>query len=61
MPFDTEVHTDLVFAPAADLAAAFDNAQAPDMAWTAANPDRALTFLFVSPQPCAALDALLAA
>ena len=44
-----------------DLGAAFDGARAPDAGWAEANPDRALAFLFVSPQPCEALDALLAA
>ncbi len=36
-------------------------AAAPDAAWALANPDRALAFLMVAPQPCEALDALLAA
>ena len=36
-------------------------ASALDAAWAAANPDRALAFLFLDPQPCEALDALLAA
>lgn len=29
--------------------------------WAAQNPDRALAFLFVAPQDCAAVDVLLAA
>jgi hypothetical protein len=45
----------------ADLGAAFAAARAPDPAWAAANPDRALAFLMVYPQPCEALDQLLAA
>lgn len=63
MPFDT-ANTD--FAPAfaapglADLASAF-GAEAPSPAQALANPDAALAFLFLSPRPCAALDALIAA
>ena len=30
-----------------------------DVAWAVANPERALAFLMVAPQPCEALDALL--
>ena len=45
----------------ADLGAAFAAAAAPDAGWAEANPDRALAFLMVAPQPCEALDALLAA
>jgi hypothetical protein len=54
MPFDAELpisHT-LTFAPAAVVAD-----PAPEMAL--ADPDRLLAFLYVSPRPCAALDALL--
>jgi hypothetical protein len=32
----------------------------PDPAWAAADPARLLAYLFISPRPCAALDALLA-
>lgn len=28
--------------------------------WTAENPDKALAFLFVAPQDCAAVDVLMA-
>ena len=31
---------------------------APCPVWTAANPDRALAFLFVAPQDCDAVDVL---
>lgn len=41
--------------PDADLAAAPD----PDVDWARRNPDRLLALLYVSPRPCAALDALL--
>jgi len=33
---------------------------APCPVWTAANPDRALAFLFVAPQDCDAVDVLTA-
>ena len=63
MPFDT-ANTDLAPAFSApslsDLAAAFDR-EAPSVEAAAANPNATLAFLFVSPRPCAALDALLAA
>jgi len=39
----------------AALAAAAD----PDPQWAERHPDRLLAFLYVSPRPCAALDALL--
>ena len=60
MPFDVAadpapiVHT---LVQEADRAAA----GAPDADWALANPDRALAFLFLAPQPCEGLDALLAA
>jgi hypothetical protein len=31
----------------------------PDPAWALRNPEKFLAFLFVSPRPCEALDALL--
>lgn len=31
----------------------------PEPEWAARFPDRALTYLFVSPRPCAALDVIL--
>jgi hypothetical protein len=64
MPFDVAARPAAPAAFAAetpDLAAAFARAGAPEADWAVANPDRALAFLMVSPQPCAALDALLAA
>ena len=63
MPFDVADHAPVVhaFARGAELSAAFEAAARPDAAWAAANPDRALAFLFVCPQPCEALDELLAA
>lgn len=63
MPFDT---ANIDLAPAfsaptlSDLAAAFDR-EAPSAADALANPNAALAFLLLSPRPCAALDALLAA
>lgn len=64
MPFDTAAVDPLAphFAQPAllDLAALFD-ADAPSAAETLANPQAALAFLFLSPRPCGALDALLRA
>lgn len=63
MPFDA-ANTDFapVFAAAtlSGLSAAFE-AETPTPAQALANPDAALAFLFLAPQPCAALDALIAA
>ena len=64
MPFDVAADpapVALSLSHPGDLGAAFTVARAPDAAWAAANPDRALAFLMVAPQPCEALDALLAA
>ena len=60
MPFDIAAEP-VVQSPANHVAAAFEAAHEPEAAWAAANPDRALAFLFVDPRPCEALDALLAA
>ena len=60
MPFDIAAEP-LVQSPANDLAAAFEEARAPEAGWAAENPDRALALLFVDPRPCEALDVLLAA
>jgi hypothetical protein len=64
MPFDT-AQTDFAApfaAPAlTDLLHALDAAEAPTAEQALANPQAALAFLFLSPRPCAALDALLAA
>jgi hypothetical protein len=46
------------FRPAAPTVAAAEAAPCP--VWTAANPDRALAFLFVAPQDCDAVDVLTA-
>ena len=64
MPFDAALEpapVALSLSRAGELDAAFVVARAPDASWAQANPDRALAFLFVAPQPCEALDALLAA
>ncbi|HEV7228675.1 hypothetical protein [Brevundimonas sp.] len=45
------------FRPAAPIVAP---GAAPCPVWTAANPDRALAFLFVAPQDCDAVDVLTA-
>ncbi len=31
----------------------------PDLAWAATDPARLLAYLFISPRPCPALDALI--
>ena len=55
MPYDTAQLDAPVFA-----AAAADDG-APSVELALANPEAALAFLYLSPRPCAALDALLAA
>ena len=55
MPFDAAAFS----AEPTNLAAAFDAARPPEAEWALANPEKALAFLMVAPQPCAALDALL--
>ncbi len=58
---------DSVVAPRAPLSAdlttaeVIDRAGAPCPVWTAANPDRALAWLFVAPADCMAVDILTAA
>ena len=42
-----------------DLGAAIATAADPAVDWAKLHPDRLLAFLYVSPRPCAALDALL--
>ncbi len=59
MPFDAAAPTDTLIGFNAPAGLPFVEARAPDAAWAAANPERALAFLMVAPQPCAALDALL--
>ena len=64
MPFDVAARPAAPAAFAAepaDISAAYAEAGELDAAWAVANPDRALAFLMVCPQPSAALDALLAA
>ena len=54
MPYDiAELDSPAFAAPALD--------DAPSAEEALANPEAALAFLFLSPRPCAALDALLAA
>jgi hypothetical protein len=57
MPFDAAATETLVHFNAP--AEAPSDTAALDAAWAVANPERALAFLMVAPQPCAALDALL--
>ena len=64
MPFDIAADPAPIVqsvAQEADLGAAFAAAAAPKADWAVANPDRALAFLMVAPQPCESLDVLLAA
>ena len=66
MPFDAAARPlaeTVTFSQAApcDLTDAFAAAGELDANWAARHPERALAFLMVSPSPCAALDALLAA
>lgn len=62
MPFDAGFPQETPAQPqAAAMAALIDSAVAPDADWAARNPERALAFLFVAPQDCAAADVLMAA
>ena len=65
MPFDAEasVRADDLFRaiPQTDLGEAIVLAADPSPELAAADPARLLAYLFVSPRPCAALDALLEA
>lgn len=55
MAFDTATYS----TPAAAIIPVVDvDALCP--IWAAANPDKALAFLFVAPQDCAAFDVLMA-
>ena len=63
MPFDAEasVRAAHMFCaiPQADMSEAIATAADPAPAMAQADPAGLLAFLFVSPRPCAALDALL--
>ena len=63
MPFDAAdtAYAEAFAAPALHALAPAFAAEAPTAEQALANPDAALAFLFLSPRPCAALDALLAA
>ena len=63
MPFDIAARpaAEMIQFAATDLRAAFAQTTELDPVWAAANPEKALAFLMVSPSPCAALDVLLAA
>lgn len=60
MAFDAEVIPTVAFTADLTAAQAIDAAGAPCPAWTAANPDRALAWLFVAPNDCLAVDVLTA-
>jgi len=66
MPFDAEAPAARAaqlfcgIAAADDLGIAISTAADPDPMWAERHPDRLLAFLYVSPRPCAALDALIA-
>ena len=59
MPFDAAAAPVVQSTLATDLTAAFDRAAEPTADDALENPGQALAFLFVSPRPCAALDALM--
>jgi hypothetical protein len=63
MPFDAEapVREISIVPAAADLGVALVFAADPAPEWAEHHPDRLLAFLYVSPRPCDALDALLKA
>ena len=62
MPFDAEFAHDAAAkaSPAQSLAERLMGPLAdPDPTWAASDPARLLAFLYVSPRPCEALDALI--
>ncbi|HEX8232384.1 MAG TPA: hypothetical protein VF559_03425 [Caulobacteraceae bacterium] len=59
MPFDAELPINITVSQAA--AAPVVEAADPALELAQSDPSRLLAFLYVSPRPCAALDALLAA
>ena len=60
MPFDAEFVPELAASPAQRLAERLMGPLAdPDPTWAAREPARLLAFLYVSPRPCEALDALI--
>ena len=62
MPFDAELtlHTAAAPTPAQRLADRLMGALPdPDLAWATADPGRLVAYLYISPRPCLALDALL--
>lgn len=56
MPFDAFASDAVALSPAELI----DAAPAPTADLAETNPDRLLAFLYVAPQPCEALDRLLA-
>ncbi len=61
MAFDAEVAQRAPLSADMNTIDLLDRAGAPCPVWTAANPDRALTWLFVAPADCLAVDILTAA
>ena len=63
MAFDSEI---LVTAPTASASvrerdlSVIGMAADPDENWASIDPERLMAYLYVSPRPCAALDALIA-
>ncbi|WGM31867.1 hypothetical protein [Brevundimonas sp. NIBR11] len=60
MAFDAEVISAAALNVDLTAAEAIDIAGAPCPVWAAANPDRALAWLFVAPNDCLAVDVLTA-
>ena len=60
MAFDAEVRPTVAFPADVSAAEAIDLAGAPCPVWAAANPERALAWLFVAPNDCLAVDVLTA-
>lgn len=60
MPFDAITYSRRPAPAPVALKALIDAAGEPCPVWAAENPDRALAFLFVAPQDCAAVDVLVA-
>lgn len=61
MPFDAGFSDPTPAAAPVTAAELIDAAAAPEAEWARRNPERAMAFLFVAPQDCAAADALMEA
>jgi hypothetical protein len=59
MPFDSECNERQIAQDNAEIGKLWALAPTPSQEWATDNPDRFLALMFVAPQDCPALDALL--